>query len=243
MAKTPIDIEKLLQWAYCDQLPKQALSVESAPWAGVDDYGARGGIAIQESVVPQRYANIGTPHPDALALDYMVRCLEPVQICWPSAIDVLIPDVRACLPSDDPSIAIMRGFREYPAGLLKLYAELKSRPPWDVGQITLQQIKGRNGKPVVCGVTAGRRYAIGAYSPLRLDPAVAEILGARFQYLVWRQALVKLASESWTLRDFSPIMPRAAQAPWFTGPERSPRILETIEPRHRSLTTPRVLAC
>ena len=93
----------------------------------------------------------------------------------------------------------------------------------------LKRIIGKNGKTVVNGITAGRRYAIGAACPLQLDPPGREIASARAEYFVWRSALDLLAAEI-KLSDFTALPPRAAAMPWLEDTEHKPRILRDKTP-------------
>lgn len=75
--KKPIDIELLLQWTYCDELAKRKTAVT---WDTITSYGERGGHAIDEGPTsPQRYAFVGEPHPDAIAVESMVAALDDVR--------------------------------------------------------------------------------------------------------------------------------------------------------------------
>jgi hypothetical protein len=190
-----------------------------------------------EAMLP---AALGAPHPDALALDYAVRRLDPVTIQWPMARAVLAPDVGACVRDRDPAVHRMQ---VEPGYLIRHHAIMGTRPTWHLGAVRLVRTIGKNGKPLVEGITAGRRYADGAHCPLQLEPSAAAIVSARFEYLAWWSALVTLARESWILKDHAPQHPRATQAPWLTGPQRTPRILPTVTPRKISLTMSTVGAC
>lgn len=80
-SKKAVDIETLLQWAYGDELAKRKTAVT---WDTITDYGARGGVAIDDghhgqSSPVQRYAYVGEPHADAVAVESMVAALEDIR--------------------------------------------------------------------------------------------------------------------------------------------------------------------
>lgn len=79
--RKPISIEKLLQWAYRDELPKQAVGGltgwERLIYLGTEvDETTRGGFEVRLPVA------LGPPHPDALKVDYFVRSIENVRCDW-----------------------------------------------------------------------------------------------------------------------------------------------------------------
>lgn len=78
MTKKPIDIEKLLQWAY-SELGKRQLSASEEVWQRWERVGGQGGVAVDEPQAPQRYAFVGEPHPDADAVAEAVRALKPFE--------------------------------------------------------------------------------------------------------------------------------------------------------------------
>ena len=69
--KERVDIEKLLQWAYLDELPKRQISSAEGVWEGIREYGQRGGTDIGASGA-QRYPRFGVPHPDAEEIEKAV---------------------------------------------------------------------------------------------------------------------------------------------------------------------------
>lgn len=235
--KKPIDIEKLLHWAYRDELPKQAVSGLTG-WEKLIYLGTNVDESDRAPDV-QMPAACGPPHPDALRIDWIVRGLEDVRIQWPSAAAGLLGPLMAWLREEE--LPLVRSMKAQTSALVQAHARMGTRPVWQMPHRPIRVI-GRNGKPLIVGITSGRRYAPGAHGMLRMDPPVPEILSARFEYFVWRSALAQLASESWNLVDHAPQQPAAAQAPWLTGEERRPRILETTSSRDVRLTTPEVVA-
>jgi hypothetical protein len=226
--KRRLDVEKLLQWAYRDELPKQTTG-DLTGWERLILLGTNVDVSDREAALP---IALGPPHPDALLIDHAVRQLPPVKLNWARMAKALMGHLLPYAPQTDPCI---QRLATSPAALVVSHAIMGSRPPWDLGPCVLRRILGKNGKPVVDGITAGRRYGAGASCPLQLEPEGAEIISARFEYAAWHTALVSLANESWNMREHVALPPRAAPAPWITGPEPTSRILRTIE-RHELST-------
>lgn len=255
MPRQRVDIERLLQWAYRDELPKKDLS--SSDWERLDGYIERGGVEIdvdpwEAHLRSQRYAFVGQPHDDALRLDYMVRKLDDVIVAWPSSRELLIGPLRCYETPDD--VLLMKRMKAEARGLVIAHARMGTRPIWHMHH-KLDPVRLKNGRPLVRFVDrngkladcyAGQRdYLRGGQCPVRLDPTIAEIASARFEYFVWRSALVdlqRMANVSWKLDDYEALPPAAAQAPWITGPERTSRVLRTISSDIGSLTKERVPA-
>jgi hypothetical protein len=137
-------------------------------------------------------------------------------------------ELGAYLTDGDP---LVRRMKAQTSALVQVHARMGTRPRWDVGPLRLVRILGKNHKPVVHGVTRGRRYAAGAYCPLQLDPPPQEIVSARFEYFVWRAALERITTlaESWKDASFAPQQSTAPWRPWLTGEEREP-VIHTIAP-------------
>jgi len=258
-----MDIEDLLRWAYVNELPKQGVSIgRGTPLSRMLDYGT----TIDMSHREREPVVEGDPHPDALLLDYAVRNLPPARLTLPMA-RYLLGELFAYLTREvvrEIEVGIIRRRHREIAGivtreitervvvlderlvdprvLLVVHAKLGNRPPWNLGASRVTRVLGRNGKPVVVGITKGRRYGRGAYSPLQLDPSAAAIVRARFEYVAWWMALMQLA-ESCRLNEHEPLPPRAAAEPWRTGPEPTSRILKAFSFAHSRLTTALLGAC
>lgn len=81
--KRPIDVEMALRWAWRDELSKRSTSAAESIWDRIEDFGRHGGIDVDDSrASSQRYAHIGEPDPDAIALEQAVAKLEPVVVDW-----------------------------------------------------------------------------------------------------------------------------------------------------------------
>lgn len=240
MAKLKIDIERMLIWAYREELPKKELSTSG--WDGVAGFLDRGGVEIdrdpwEDHLRSQRYA-IGLPHDDALQLDHMVRSLSDVTVQWPGSRGILVGALR-CYETPADTV-LMRAMKAQSIGLVMQHARMGTRPIWNLehrlSRVTLKNGKhltqhvDRHSKVVDCN-SGQRDYIRGGQCPLRLDPSVAEIASARFEYFVWHSALVELvrkANASGIFDDHQAMPPAAAQAPWITG-ERKGRILPALQ--------------
>ena len=233
-----VEIEKLLQWAYRDELPKRSdtAAIGISPMFRLADLGTR---VDDWSVDPGFPAALGAPHPDALLIDAAVNRLPELGLDWNRSRSHVIPDLLHWVGPDDPILSAMT-FQ--PAGLLALHARMAMRPVWDLGPVQVLRVMGKNGKPVVQylddfgelvdGRTSGRHYGPGARCPLRLDPPAHEIAYARAEYLVWRDALEQVRQRlcAWNLHDHRPLPPLAAAEPWFRDTEPKPRILQSLHP-------------
>lgn len=254
-----IDIERLLCWAYRDELPKRDLSASG--WDSVAGYLARGGVAVdvdpwEAYLRPQRYAYIGPPHRDAIMIEAMVARLEDAVIEWPAAQSMLLGELAPYLTPE--AERIIRRLRAHTAGLVRAHARMGTRPMWDVywrlgpmlapNNRPIVQYIDRHGRLVICH-GGKREWLRGGRCPLRLylgarpgerdrlserpGGALAEIASARWEYLAWHAglcALVTMAESGWQLDRYRPLPPRAARVPWRDGVEPQPRILSPIEP-------------
>jgi hypothetical protein len=79
--KTSLDIEKLLHWAYRDELPKRGMSSAEGIWDRIAEFGQRGGIDPGHGAA-QRYPHFGLPHPDAERIEKTVAQLPDGEIDW-----------------------------------------------------------------------------------------------------------------------------------------------------------------
>ena len=235
------DIEQLLRWAYVEELPKQG--IDARGW----DHFALLGTSVDVSHGESTHAiAFGDPHPDALLLDYKVRQLSRVTLTLPIARQ-LLGELSPYLTREVVRIVetgiVKRGRREIagvvtggrtekvtdierrevsPATLVALHAKLGNRPNWNLGQPRVIRVLGPNNKPVVNGITKGRRYADGAHCPLQLEPSAEHIIRARFEYAAWHAALRELAS--CRMDEHRALPPRAAVEPWITGEEAKPKV-------------------
>jgi hypothetical protein len=94
--KKKLPIDKLLQWAYLDELPKRILNSQGEAWDRLSRYGSLGGIDIDETVsMPQRYAYVGEPHRDALAIEHAVNSLGSSTLDWKGDFELIAWDLAA----------------------------------------------------------------------------------------------------------------------------------------------------
>jgi hypothetical protein len=222
MPKTPIDIERLLQWAYRDELPKREIGGLTGWESDILLLGTRIDTSGYDRGEPGFPVAMGPPHPDALMIDYQVRALPEIKIDWEATSAILMGHLSSYVDVRDFAISAL-GF-ELPA-LVQMHARMGTRPDWRVGEIKLKRVNGANGKPVVNGLTRGGRYGSGAHSPLQLDPPATEIACARAEYMAWRSALQWLVDEKWSLESYVVTAPAAAEAPWLADIERRARVL------------------
>ncbi len=232
--KQTVEIEKLLQWTYVDELPKRQ---NDPTWAGMFSssawqLGARVDVSSTGDCYP---VALGAPHTDALMLDHAVRSLpsiepdaklmqsvlgqyapylKPTVTVMSNARSVLIGGNRAA-PSRDP---VAPGREMSAAESVIRHARLCVRPSWDVGEVKLVRVMGANNKPAINGLTAGGRYAPGAHGMVTLDPPAHVIASARLEYALWHAALRLLASEFGSegckLTSRRALAPAAPEAPW-----------------------------
>lgn len=222
--KKSIDIEKLVQWAFREELPKKPYPISDF-WARLIELGTR----VDDSCTSDQpgFLSDTPPHPDALKVSHVVRTLEDVAVDIDLSRAALMGEL-ACWLKDDQVTRLSLRFQTQ--ALVTTHAIMATRPQWDVGEVRLVRVNGRNNKPVVCGITAGRRYAQGANSPLQLNIDPRTIANARGEYATWHAGLIKVRArlESWELTDFALTGPVAPPAPWLTGEIPKPRILQAI---------------
>lgn len=92
-ARRELDVEKLLQWAYREELPKRITSASGSSWDRLSQYGSLGGINPKDHNMPQRYAHVGEPHPDALRIEYEVAQLPELIIDWPDSTEAILGEL------------------------------------------------------------------------------------------------------------------------------------------------------
>lgn len=81
--KRHVDIEKLLHWAFQEELPKRSTSSAEGIWDRLAQYGSLGGINPDPGHgAAQRYAHFGLPHPDAEKVELAASALDDRQVDW-----------------------------------------------------------------------------------------------------------------------------------------------------------------
>lgn len=231
--KQLLDVERLLHWAYRDELPKHELGGLTG-WEQRILLGTSVDRGHPDSTFPPA---LGAPHPDALRIDHAVRQIGDQLLDWNVSRSILLHGLERVASSDD--IGLKR-LTFQTSALIIQHARMGNRPVWDMGPIRVSRVNGGNGKPVVQylddddqlveGRTKGRHYGRFARCPLRYEPTPQEIVFARAEYLMWRLGLDHVADTicAWNLSDYRPTRPQAPHAPWIADTEKKSRILRSI---------------
>lgn len=249
MIVRPVEIERLVQWAYRDELPKRGIGDVANSWEPVIAFGE---LLTRVDDEPGFPVFMGAPHVDALTIERAVQGLaDEVTIDWRACRAQLMGDLPmlaahvedpfVIAPADErgrdvvlvggnsarvarSGAARLRVFSQ--VALVEQYARLGRRPVWDVGVPTPSRILGKNNRPVLNGESKGDgRYSPGACCPLQYTaPTIEQMVFRRAEYLVWREGLVRLAGilRAWLLRDHAPLDPVAPPDPWFDAPPEAP---------------------
>jgi len=213
MAKTLIDIEKLLIWAYRDELSKLQTSSAEGIWDDIANYGLHG-IAPQtgDFGAAQRYAHFGLPHPDAVVVGQAVTALPDLVIDWTKQAAVILGDLLPLWLARD--VLPVRSLRT--SALIIMCARMDCRPDWREDNPRphfVPQPKDAS-RPSIVGECKGRhRYTAGSYCPLQWVPSPVTIAMSRAEYVAWHYGLTTLA-RTLALRDHQAVVPGAPDAPW-----------------------------
>lgn len=255
--KKQIEIERLLQWAFREELPK-GLPVTATPWEAISRFTALGVRIDTSGYGPADNALgrvPGEPHDDAAAIAFHVKRL-PKNLSLGSE-----DDARYLLGvlfdlDRDAVMAVMRASYNM-AAIVIHHAVMGSAPEWDLGSPTPSAVRrASDGKPAVMGfdrdgefvtlkANAGRRGMIEPYnlwqSPRSLlkwdDPSVGMIAEARAEFTIWHAGLVRLCDElNAVMRDHAALAPSLPPAPWFTGMPPAPVVLRPISADGSALT-------
>lgn len=241
-AREKRDIEKLLSWAYLEEISKRHTSAAEGIWDRLSQYGSLGGIDPDPGHgSAQRYAQFGLPHPDAEAIEKAVSALGSVSI--EDHFDVIVGELAALVSINDlrPRKAARVQGRVTEAGyydpnhmppafaprdvilvrsvnvaaLVVTHAVMGTRPDWTSEQPRPKAVSATRGRGfAVVGECRGKDlYTAGSYCPLAWEPSPIEIIQARADYAVWHDALTRLAA-TLELEDFEPLPPAASAAPW-----------------------------
>ena len=101
-AKTSIDCETLLRWAYQDELSKRHTSAAEGIWDRITQIGQQGGIDPGHGAA-QRYAHFGLPDPDAERIEQAVGQLEDLVLDWKASFATLAGDLASLISVNDLS--------------------------------------------------------------------------------------------------------------------------------------------
>lgn len=249
--KKKIDIEKLLQWAMREELPK-GKPVTASAWDVVMSFGMLGARIQTSGFYDSGFGFVpGAPHEDAVIVGDAIAALGDVARFEDAEnVSRLFGDLAAI--ADDAISAITKA-QFNPRALIISKATTGTRPPWKFECPTPRQMKATfrdsigalRDRPVVYGVddqgdvvmmTPNRGRAVardGLYdfkmsprSPLQWDPSLIHIGHARAEYFAWHGALVSLARNlSGKLKEYEPQPPAVRALPWITGQAEPSRVL------------------
>lgn len=201
--KRPVEIERLLQWAF-RELPNRAA------------FGPRGAQSAWQRAqygcpISSSPSSSAIPHRDALIIvDEVAGLRGRLAIDFDRWKAFLLGDLLPlAVGIDDPKISVSGG------DLVEVHARTGVPPDWRRLPPRAKPIIERNGKPRVKGKRYGKdRYSEGAECPLRWVD-LAEIARSRAEYAVWRGSLDQLVkSLNGKLKDHIASPPAALPAPW-----------------------------
>jgi hypothetical protein len=251
--KRPVEIEKLLQWAYREELPKKQTSSAEGIWKRVMDFGNRGGIDPGHGAA-QRYPHFGLPHEDAGRIETAVGNLEDRAIDWKQDAEAILghlialTEPRNTKPAgritgwyyadrkpvsvefEPPRQVIMvRSLRVN--ALVTTHAKMGTRPDWREEPPIPLPVPAKTGpNAAIVGDCWGKNlYAEGSYCPLRWSPSPIAIAQIRADYLAWWRGLRQLA-QSLDLAEHEALAPSAPEMPWRDS-ETLPTVRTELWPR------------
>ncbi|RAI33723.1 hypothetical protein [Rhodoplanes serenus] len=218
--KQRIDVEKLLHWAYRDELSKRHTSSAEGIWDRIEQAGRLLVLDNGDGGGAQRYACFGLPDPDAERIEAAVSALPNVAVDWhESAIDILGHIAPLMRGRDYVLVGSLRT-----AALVTMHATMGTRPDWreaDPRPCHVPTERGRPG-PTIVGECLGRNlYRSGSYCPLRWEPSPVTIAQARADYAAWHAGLCTLV-HMLDLGRWAPVAPAAPAMPWRDGDQAAP---------------------
>jgi hypothetical protein len=213
MAKRSVEVEKLLHWAYRDELSKRATSSAEGIWDHIEEYGQNGGIDPGHGAA-QRYPHFGLPHPDAEKIEKAVGALADQCIDLEASRDGLMGDLAQLLVRRD--VLAVKTLRT--TALVTMHAYRGDRPDWCPSgprAYWIEATHGPRGRPQIVGECRGKNlYTAGSYCPLQWDPSPLAIALERLDYVAWWRGLREL-SETLELDAHQALPPAAPELPWF----------------------------
>jgi hypothetical protein len=243
--KLSVEIEKLLRWAYQDELSKRYTSSAEGIWDGIAEIGWLGGIDADRGS-PQRY-DFGEPDKDAERIEKAVGGLADIIFDWDASRDAVMGELAPLAASRD--MLLVRPFKT--AALVTMHAKMGTRPDWHSEPprpCMVEPEKGPKNRGKVVGECRGKdHYTTGSYSPLRWEPSPLSIGIARLEYAAWHSGLCILV-ETLELARHAPLPPAAPAQPWherepvrqiFAVGERSAAKLPLRPERERAGPSPR----
>lgn len=235
VTKKPVEIEKLLRWAFVDELSKRLTSSAEGIWDHIEEIGQRGGIDPGHGAA-QRYPHFGLPHPDAEKIELAVSNLPNLIIDWKESGEALMGDMLALFNKRD--VLLVRTLLT--GALVAMHAKMSTRPDWREDAPQPHWIAAERGanRPKVIGECKGKdRYTHGSYCPLVYEPSPISIAETRADYACWHRGLVLLA-ESLELQEHVALPPAAPARPWAGEREPARRIFGIGERRERQQPLP-----
>jgi hypothetical protein len=233
MVKKQVEIEKLLHWAYGDELIKRVTSSAEGIWDRLSQYGSLGGIDPDPGHGgAQRYPHFGLPHPDAEKIEIAVSTLPKTVIDWDVSFSAIMGDLSALFVNVRKMRDVMMVGSVMTAALVTMHGKMKTRPDWRDDHPQPHWVaaeRGRN-RPKIVGECKGRdRYTIGSYSPLQWEPSPISIAQTRAEYWGWHRGLTILA-ETIELNEHIALPPSAPAQPW-NGEREPPRRIFVVGER------------
>lgn len=241
-----IEIEKLLQWALREEMPK-GHPVSASAWDTITRFALLG-TRVDVSVfgggdglgfVP------GEPHPDAIIVGEAVRRL-PASISFTATECEALLDHYAAL--DPLAIKAIAGSNFSPRALVIRCAVLGERMPYDVGvpcaapsvrrdRRQLAVAFARDDDGVLCEAKANGRgnYPTGAATHITWhEPSIGQLLEARVEYAVWHRALVLVQRDlgGANMKEYVALPPTSRAAPWITGQVPEPIVHKSSAKAH-----------
>jgi hypothetical protein len=233
-----IDIEKLLQWALREELPK-GRPVSISPWQIIQSYSALG-TRVDVSLGPSDGLGMvaGTPHPDAEAVAVALDALPAETRLSGAECEGLLGHYAAL---DPPAVSAVAAAPFSMRALVIRCAVLAQRMAWDVGVPAIAPrdryaqhrnrlgnayalLPNRDGILVETLVHANGRgnYPLGSATPcLWHEPTIGQLLEVRAEYAIWHRALCFLIEQltmDGMLGEYALApAPISAAAPWLTG--------------------------
>jgi hypothetical protein len=240
--KKTIGIEKLVQWAMREELPK-GQSVSASPWQIVTQYCALG-VRVDVSGYGDGLGFLGgEPHADALIVAEAIRALD-TRARFADRVEVL-PLFGDCAGIAGDAVGAIMGASFDQRAIVISHATMGTRPAWafELPSPSQRFYEAQNAAgavrryPVVLGDDAdahvvmmqkneGRArardgeytYAMSPRSPIEwCDPAPLSIAHARAQYVAWHAALSHLATVlAAALESFAPAPLALPLMPWLS---------------------------
>lgn len=257
MTRQPISTEKLLIWAYREQLPK----LEHRGLLGVSNYELVSNYAVEMCETVSDGRTLGNrywqlygdgPHPDALLVEQAVKDLDGFTPVLHEDAALLFSDMSLEVQAEAEDA--MQRYHVEIVPLVIRCASMASRPDWIVKSPPRQvpfKPDGYGHPPYFMQVeVAGsfgvthleerrvlrdpktRRPPAGAYHKMMWDPEPWTEIGGRADWLVWLAALSSLTeSLAGALQDHQPMLPALFERPWETlreDAQESPRVLKSV---------------